>query len=203
MPTFSFVAQKISGRFASRTTTLLVAILMIGAPDGASARSNWAIDPTRTRISFSIDAVGYPRTEGAFHRFEGQISVDFDHPDRSRVAFAVESQSVDVGSESFSDFLRGEGYLDAVRFKNIVFTSTEVQKIDERKIRVIGDLTMLGATHPLIVDVEVTRQTVLTRTRLGFTAHARINRLEFGMNSGFPIISKDVDLVVASEAVEQ
>jgi polyisoprenoid-binding protein YceI len=196
-------ARKTGIRRISKAASLLLAVLAVGRPDLATARSNWAIDPTRTRISFSIDAVGYPRTEGEFHRFEGHISVDFDHPDKSRVSFDVQAQSVDVGSASFSDYLRGEGYLDAARFKDIVFTSTDVQKIDEHEIRVVGDLTMLGATHPLIVDVEVSRQTGQAHSRLGFTARAKINRLEFGMNSGFPIISKDVDLVVASEAVEQ
>jgi polyisoprenoid-binding protein YceI len=182
---------------------LLIAVPSVVWPCGALARSNWAIDPARTRISFSIDAIGYPRTEGEFHRFEGHISVDFEHPGQSRVSFQVEAQSVDVGSTSFSDYLRGVGFLNVARFKEIDFTSTDVEKIDEHKIRVTGDLTMLGATHPLTVDVEVSRQSGQTHARLGFIARTKINRLEFGMNSGFPIISKDVDLIVASEAVEQ
>jgi polyisoprenoid-binding protein YceI len=169
----------------------------------AAPRSNWAIDPARTNISFSIDAVGYPRTQGEFHKFDGRISVDFDHPAESRVSFRVESQSVDVGSASFSDYLRGDAFLNAAHFKEILFTSTAVEKINEHQIRVTGDLTMLGVTQPLTVDVDVSRQTGHTRERLGFTARAKINRLEFGMNSGFPVISRDVDLVVASEAVEQ
>jgi polyisoprenoid-binding protein YceI len=169
----------------------------------AAPRSNWAIDPARTNISFSIDAVGYPRTQGEFHKFDGRISVDFDHPAESRVSFRVESQSVDVGSASFSDYLRGDAFLDVAHFKEILFQSSAVEKIDDHRIRVTGELTMLGVTQPLTVDVDVRRQTGQTRERLGFTARAKINRLEFGMNSGFPVISREVDLVVASEAVEQ
>jgi polyisoprenoid-binding protein YceI len=182
---------------------LMLAALAIGQAGDASARSNWAIDPARTRISFAIDAIGYPRTEGEFRQFEGRISVDFDHPMQSRVSFRVEAGSVDVGSASFGDYLRGQAFLDADRFKEIAFTSTAVEKIDERQIRVTGDLTMLGVTRPLTVDVEVSRPAGQAHARLGFTARAKIDRLAYGMNSGFPIISRDVDLMVASEAIEQ
>jgi polyisoprenoid-binding protein YceI len=115
----------------------------------------------------------------------------------------VQSQSIDVGSASFSDYLRSDAFLNASRFSEIVFSSTAVEKIDEHDIRITGDLTMLGVTRPLTVDVEVRRRTAQSRARLEFTARAKINRLEFGMNSGFPVISRDVDLVVASEAQEQ
>lgn len=183
--------------------TLLLAIVTIAPPSRATPRSNWAIDPARTHISFSVDAVGYPRTQGEFHRFDGRISVDFDHPAQSRVSFHVEAQSVDVGSASFSDYLRSEAFLNAARFNEIAFSSTAVEKIDEHMIRVTGDLTMLGVTKPLTVNVEVRRQAAQPRARLEFTARAKIDRLEFGMNSGFPVISRDVDLLVASEAAEQ
>lgn len=180
-----------------------LALAAIAPASLAASRSNWEIDPARTHISFSIDAVGYPRTQGEFRHFDGRISVDFDHPAQSRVSFNVETQSVDVGSASFDDYLRSEAFLNADRFKQIAFVSTAVEKINEHEIHVTGDLTMLGVTKPLTVDVEVNRQAGQSRARLGFTARAKIDRLAFGMNSGFPVISRDVDLLVASEAVEK
>ena len=200
---FSPFAQNNRTHRRTVVVALLLAALTIGRASDAATRSNWTIDPARTRISFSIDAVGYPRTEGEFRRFEGHISVDFDHPGQSRVRFQVEAGSIDVGSASFSDYLRSQAFLNADRFGEIVFSSTAVEKVDERTIHVTGDLTMLGVTRPLAVDVEVSRPLGQTRGRLGFTARARIDRLGFGMNSGYPLISKDVDLVVASEAVAQ
>lgn len=167
----------------------------------ALAAANWKIDPRRTEIAFAIDAVGYPRTEGRFRRFEGRISVDFDHPDRSSVAFHVQSGSVDVGSAPFSDYVRSSAFLDADRYPTIDFVSTSVRKIDDRTVRVSGDLTMLGETRPLTVDVAVTPEGGAAR-KFDFHAETRINRLEFGMNAGFPLVGKDVDLTIASAAAE-
>ena len=161
-------------------------------------RGAWRIDPARTHIGFVVEAVGFPRTQGEFHVFSGWLSIDFDRPAASRVAFTVRSDSIEVGSSSFDDTLRGSNFLDAQRFPDIHFESTGVEKRDESTIDLTGDLTLLGVTRPLTVEVEVKR---LGGARLSFVAHAHIDRLAYGMNSGFPIISRDGDLTVSSEAI--
>jgi polyisoprenoid-binding protein YceI len=173
--------------------------ILAQAPAVASA--NWRIDPSRTHIAFAIDAVGYPRTHGQFRQFAGRISVDLDHPDKSAVAFHVQSQSVDVGSPSFDDYLRSVAFLDAAHFPSIDFVSSSVEKVDDHTVRVTGELTLLGVTRPLSVDVAVQRQSSGGQ-RLDFLAKTSIDRLAFGMNSGFPLVSRDVELVISSEAVE-
>lgn len=179
---------------------LSVAFSALPSAPGSLAASNWAIDPTRTHIAFAVDAVAYPKTHGEFRQFEGTIVIDLEHPAKSHVAFHVQSASVDVGSSSFNDYLRSQALLDASRFPTIDFSSTSVEKLDDHRVRLTGDLTLLGVTHPLDVDVE--RRPGGGRARFEFTAKTTINRLEFGMNSGFPVISRDVELVISSEAAE-
>ena len=65
-----------------------------------------------------------------------------------------------------------------------------------------GGLTLLGVTKPLTVNVAVRRETGGGSARLGFLAATSINRLDFGMTSGFPLVSRDIELVISSEAVE-
>jgi len=173
-----------------------VALANIGLA-GAADRGAWRIEPTRTRVGFAIDAIGFPRTQGEFRVFDGRLAVDLDHPAASRVAFTVRADSIDVGSPSFDDTLRGPNFLDTQRFPDIRFQSTRVEKRDDSTVDLTGDLTLLGVTRPLTVEVEVKR---LAGMRLAFVARARIDRLAYGMNSGFPIISRDVDLTVLSEA---
>jgi polyisoprenoid-binding protein YceI len=168
----------------------------------AIAAANWRIDPARTHIAFAIDAVGYPRTHGQFRQFAGRISVDLEHPDKSNVSFHVQSQSVDVGSASFDDYLRSVAFLDSTRFPSIDFVSDSVAKVDDHTVRVTGELTLLGVTRPLSVDVEVRHEGTGGGRRLMFLAKTSIDRLAFGMNSGFPLVSRDVELVISSAAVE-
>jgi polyisoprenoid-binding protein YceI len=167
----------------------------------ALAAANWRIDPAKTHIAFAIDAIGYPRTHGQFRQFAGRISVDLDHPDRSSVAFHVQSQSVDVGSPSFDDYMRSAAFLDSAHYPSIDFVSKSVEKLGDHTVRVTGDLTLLGVTKPLSVDVEVQRDAG-GGDRLDFLAKTSIDRLAYGMNSGFPLVSRVVELVISSEAVE-
>jgi len=185
-----------------RWAGLLCAALTLGvlAPACApAAAANWRIDPTRTQIAFAIDAVGYPRTRGQFRQFTGRISLDFARPEKSAVSFHVQSQSVDAGSTSFDDYLRSDAFLNSSRFPSIDFVSSSVAKVDDHTVRVTGQLTLLGVTHPLTVDVAVKRE---SGGRVAFSAKTDINRLEYGMNAGFPLVSRDVELVISSAAIE-
>ena len=183
-----------------RGAAAAIAAMVALAHQPALAGDRWRIDPMRTEIAFAIDAVGYPRTEGRFHRFDGRISVDFDRPDRSAVAFHVLAASVDVGSASFSDYVKSAAFLDADRHPSIDFISTSVERIDDKTVRVAGDLTLLGVTKPIRVDVAVKRAAGGAAKRLGFFAKTSIDRLEFGMNSGYPLVSRNVELTISSEA---
>jgi polyisoprenoid-binding protein YceI len=176
----------------------LGALALVRVP--ALATANWRIDPARTHIAFAIDAVGYPPTHGQFRQFDGRISIDFAHPDKSSVAFHVQSRSVDVGSQSFDDYMRSVAFLDSERFPSIDFVSNSVAKVDDHTVRVTGDLTLLGVTRPLSVNVAVQREG--GGQRLSFLAKTSIDRLAFGMNSGFPLVSRDVELVISSAAIE-
>jgi polyisoprenoid-binding protein YceI len=190
-----------------RAISLSVLVTLVGAA-GASAPfasaaggPKWRIDPARTEIAFLVDTIGYPRAEGHFRTFDGQIAIDFDRPEKSSVAFHVRSGSVDVGSTSFGDYLRSSAFLDSDRHPTIDFVSNSVEKLNEHEIRVAGNLTLLGVTRPLTIDVAVERPTV-GKGRLEFYAETHINRLEYGMNAGFPLVSRDVDLIIKSEAAE-
>jgi polyisoprenoid-binding protein YceI len=187
-------------RFAG--TSAVVALAVLQATASPLAADDWRIDPARTTIGFAIDAVGFPRTEGRFHRFEGRVSVDFDHPGRSSVVFHVQSQSVDVGSPSFSDYLRSPAFLDSARRPSIDFVSTSVERLNDHAVRVSGQLTLLGVAKPITVDVAVERGKSGGKRRLEFHAETRIDRLAFGMNSGYPLVSREVDLKITSAAEE-
>ena len=180
-------------------TAACIAAMGALAHEPALSGDRWRMDPARTEIAFAIDAVGYPRTEGRFHRFDGRVSVDFERPERSAVAFHVLSASVDVGSASFSDYIKSAAFLDADHHPSIDFVSTSVQRIDDKTVRVKGDLTLLGVTKPIQVDVAVKREGDGSK-RLAFFARTNIDRLEFGMNSGFPLVSREVELTISSEA---
>jgi polyisoprenoid-binding protein YceI len=178
----------------------LLGLVLIAATAAAQARSSWQIDPSQTHVRFWVDAIGWPRTTGEFKSFKGRIDIDFDRPSRSRVDFRVAAKSVDVDSANMDDYLRSEVFFNVARFPDMRFVSTSVEKRGEHLARVTGDLTMLGVTRPISLDVEVARKLAGTNQRVGFKATGVINRLDFGMNSDYPLISDAIHLTVTTEA---
>jgi polyisoprenoid-binding protein YceI len=187
-------------RKGARYRCAVLALALIAATFAAHARSSWNIDPSQTHVRFWVDAVGWPRTAGEFKSFEGHIHIDFDRPSRSRVDFRVAAKSVDTDSAGLNDYLRSEVFLNVANFPDLRFISTSVEKRDEHHALVTGDLTMLGVTRPISLDVEVARKLAVTNQRVGFKATGIINRLDFGMSTGYPLISDAIHLTVTTEA---
>jgi polyisoprenoid-binding protein YceI len=181
-------------------TRALLALALVAATVPTQARSSWQIDPSQTHVLFWVDAIGLPRTTGEFKSFEGRIDLDFDRPSRSRADFRVAAKSVDVNSPTLDDYLRSEVFFDVARFPDMRFVSTSVEKRDEHHAQVTGDLTMLGVTRPISLDVEVARELAGIDQRVGFKATGVVNRLDFGMNAGYPLISDAIHLTVTTDA---
>jgi polyisoprenoid-binding protein YceI len=179
--------------------SVLLALALTAPTVAAQARSSWKIDPSQTHVRFWVDAIGWPRTVGEFKSFDGRIEIDFDRPSRSRVDFRVAAKSVDTNSTTLDDYLRSEVFLNVANFPDMRFVSTGVEKRDEQHAMVIGDLTMLGVTRPASMDVEVARKLAGANQRIGFKATGVINRLDFGMNAGYPLISDAIHLTVTTE----
>ena len=158
----------------------------------ADARSTLRIDPAKTQIGFSIDAVGWPTTVGQFRDFDGKIVIDLDSPGKSSVEFKVDATSVDVGSPDMTAFVKSYAMLDVEKHPVIRFRSTQVEKTSDRSVAVTGDMEFYGATRKLTFVVDVDRAT----GGFGFVAKGLIHRSEFGFNSGQPIISDAVEVTV-------
>src|SRR3954451_317035 len=86
----------------------IFALMCCTGPLGATSAQGWRIDETHTSIGFTIDAAGFPTTRGRFSRYTGRIFIDFERPAKSLTNFTVESSSVEVGSESFNNFVKAQ-----------------------------------------------------------------------------------------------
>jgi polyisoprenoid-binding protein YceI len=189
--------QPLSRPMAAAALALTAAI---GA-GAATAAQSWRIDAMNTWIGFKIDAVGFPTTRGRFTHYTGAISLDFDRPAKSFTRFTVDSTSVDVGSESYTSFVKSAALLNVAQFPTMSFVSTEVAKLDARTARVTGDLTMLGVTRPVTLTVNVETDKPARGRAVAFVATSAIKRSEFGMIFGLPLIDDTLEITVRTRAL--
>jgi polyisoprenoid-binding protein YceI len=189
--------QKNRRRIAVVALALMCCVL---APIAWSAQS-WRIDEKRTSIGFKIDAVGFPTTRGRFTHYSGRVLIDFDSPGKSFTTFTVDSASVDVGSAAYTNFVKSAALLNVEKFPTMSFASTQVEKLDQRTARVLGNLTMLGVTKPIALTVNVEADPVTKGRSVSFAATGTIKRSEFGMAFGIPLIDDVLEITVKTRAL--
>jgi polyisoprenoid-binding protein YceI len=175
------------------------ASLLTAFPHALSAAETLKINPQKTRITFEVDAVGWPTTKGAFKTFQGNINVDFKEPAKSAVSFVVQASSVDAGSSSVTSFVKSESMLNTGAFPEMRFRSIAVEKLSESAVRVAGNMTFMGQTRPVSFQVDVD-QRQYAQKQLRFSARGTIKRSEFGFISGQPLIADTVRILVTTEA---
>jgi polyisoprenoid-binding protein YceI len=178
-----------------------LAILCCCGAGAAKEAKGWRIDDAHTWIGFKIDAVGFPTTQGHFTHYSGRILIDFERPAKSYTSFTVDSGSVDVGSSSFGDFVKSAALLNVEKYPTMSFTSTQVEKLDSRTARVMGNLTMLGVTKPIALTVSVDGDPPAKGAAVGFVAKGTIARSDFGMIFGLPLIDDTLEITVKTRAL--
>jgi polyisoprenoid-binding protein YceI len=179
----------------------LSALLCCIEAHAATPAQGWRIDEAQTSIAFVIDAVGFPTTRGHFAHYRGRLLIDFDRPARSYTTFTVDAASVDVGSPSFNDFVKSAALLNVERFPTMSFASTQVEKVDAHTARVTGNLTLLGVTKPITLTVDVATDPAARDRAVAFVAKGRIQRSDFGMMFGIPLIDDALEITVKTRAL--
>ena len=104
------------------------------------------------------------------------------------------------------DMSRNERWLNADNFPEITFTSTDVAITGDSVGTVTGDLSFLGVTQPVTLDVTYNGNANAPwfgeRDLIGFNAETTINRSEFGMTAAIPNITDEVTISFSGEFLQ-
>ncbi|MEO0466869.1 MAG: YceI family protein [Pseudomonadota bacterium] len=113
----------------------------------------------------------------------------------------------DSGFETWAeDMARNERWLNADNFPEIMFTSTNVALTGADTGTVTGDLSFLGVSQPVTLDVTYNGNANAPwfgeRDLIGFNATTTINRSDFGMTAAIPNISDAVTIEFSGEFLQ-
>ena len=92
--------------------------------------------------------------------------------------------------------------LAARAFPNIIFESTHVYKISDTEGTVQGNITFLGVTKPITLNVIFHKAGVNQYTQkqvVGFTGETKLKRSDFGMNHLIPAVGDAVSIRIHIE----
>ena len=93
-------------------------------------------------------------------------------------------------------------FFNAKEFADMTFQSTGVEQTGNKSGKLMGDLTLLGVTKPVTLDVTFNRLAPNSKNIViaGFSATGEIKRTDFGMTYGLKGIGDKITILIEAEA---
>ena len=194
-----------------RTLLMGFAVLLLSIPVLASG-ATYQIDPDHSSFQFTVRHMTVSNVRGEFKKVKGVVSIEGNDITSLKVDVILDAASVNTDNAKRDDHLRSEDFFDVAKYPTMTFVSKKVTKVDENRLKVIGDLTIRGVTREVTVGVEGPSPEVKDpggNIRRGATGTLKINRKDFGMmwhktlDNGGLVVGDDVNISVEVELVRK
>jgi polyisoprenoid-binding protein YceI len=199
----------------TRHAALACAIVLsafVSLPAAASP-AKFTADSDHMSVGFLVMHIDYARVLGMFREASGSFVFDEQTGALSDLRLVVKTDSVYTNHKKRDDHLKGADFLNVREFPEMVFVGEKAESTGERSWRLLGKLTLLGATRPLALDVTLNKTGVypfatggpLSKPNYvgGFSVRGTLKRSEFGMtyavDNGW--VGDQVDLIIGLEAI--
>ncbi|MEO0503583.1 MAG: YceI family protein [Pseudomonadota bacterium] len=186
------------------TTAILGALTTTAQADMA----RYELDPTHTAIYFTVDHIGYAKTLGIFTELGGGFMYDATSQELGEVAVTIEAASVNTFNEARDGHVRNADFLHVSEHPQITFVASGGTASSATSGTVTGDLTILGVTQPVTLDVTLNKAEAYPfghkREVLGLSMSTTIQRSDFGMDYAVAngLVGDEVTINIETEAMK-
>ncbi len=168
------------------------------------------VDPSHSRVEFSVKHLGIANVKGHFGTFEGTF-VAGATLEESKAYGTVEVASVNTNEPQRDEHLKSADFFDAEQFPQLRFESTSIKAIDDETFEITGNLSIHGVTNEITLKAEVqgTENDPWGNERVGLEISGKLDRSDYGMKfnqalgSGNMLVSDKVKLALDISAVKQ
>ncbi|MFH9552372.1 YceI family protein [Streptomyces sp. NPDC051445] len=174
--------MSIFGRKSNDETATVTADAPV-SPELAALTGDYTIDPSHSTLGFVARHAMVTNVKGKFNDFTGSLHLDGTDPSKSTASIDVTMDSIDTGSADRDGHLKTADFFKTDEFPTMTFRSTSAQALGGDDYRITGDLTILGVTKPLTIDLEFNgaAKDPFGNERVGFEGKAEILRSAWGL----------------------
>ncbi|BAS26517.1 YceI family protein [Limnochorda pilosa] len=171
----------------------------------------WTIDPAHTTAEFSVKHMMISTVKGRFGSIEGTVTGDLDDPTQAAVDVKIDAASVDTRNDQRDAHLRSADFFDVEHHPHLTFKSRRIERAGDDRFKVVGDLTIRGVSREVVLDTTFEGQVKdpYGNQRAGFSAAAKLNRKDFGLNwnalleAGGVVVGDEVKVEIHAEVTRQ
>jgi polyisoprenoid-binding protein YceI len=180
---------------------LLAASPAVTTDPGAVQAGHYRVEPTHTRVQFTVSHMGFTDWWGDFTGVSGSLVLDPARLAASRVEIAIPVASVATTNATLDGELRSADWFDAARFPTIRFVSTRIVRTGPARATIDGNLTLHGVTRPVALDARFVGAGLNPLSKaytIGFNATATIRRSDYGVTMDLPLVGDETAIRISA-----
>ena len=166
------------------------------------------LDTAHTTVEFIVRHLMITKVRGRFTAFDGEVELAPGGDLPTRIQARIDAASIDTREEQRDAHLRSADFFDVENYPELTFESTRIQGTPDDftidgKLRIHGvtrDVSLSGSFEGRVTDP-------WGGVRVGYSAHTKINRKDFGLNwnaaleTGGVVVGDEVRIELNVEAV--
>lgn len=166
----------------------------------------YEFDTVHTQILFFVDHIGFSKSQGEFLDFDGGFNFTPDNWSNSEVSVSIDTPSLTLNDDKWDKHVKNPDFFNVEKFPTMTFNSTKVESTDGKTGKVYGNLTMLGVSKPVVLDVTFNKAAIHPSSKryvAGFSGTTTVKRSEFGMKYGVPVIGDEIEVRLEVEGMRK
>jgi len=182
---------------------------------------DYGLEPTHGSVTFKVSHLGLSNYTARFAKWDATITFDPANLTASKVVATIDPTSVKTdypgdykkthaktGFKSWDeDLAKSDKFFNAGKFPTVTFTSTKVETTGATTGKVTGDLTLLGVTKPVTLDVTFNGSKnphpFVPAAAIGFSATGALKRSDFGVAFPPGPVGDDVQVIIEGEFIQK
>ena len=189
-----------------KTIALTVATLLTLSVAHAQT---WTADKAHAKVGFTVTHLMLTEVDGNFKLYDAKITATKADLSDAVLELTADISSINTENERRDGHLKGPDFFDAAKYPTLTFKSTSFQKVDGKKYKLTGDLTMHGVTKPVTLDAVLVGPVTMDSPRgkqekAGLKISGTVKRSDFGVgSSSTAVVGDEVELKATGEFAKQ
>ena len=179
----------------------LLALVLIA---GSTFAQNWSLDKAHAKLGFGVTHLLLSTVEGSFKSFDVKLTASKDDFSDAVIELTADVNTINTDMDKRDEHLKTPDFFDVAKFPTLTFKSKSFKKVDGKKYKLTGDLTLHGVTKTVDLDVIVNGPIVHPYSKknvAGFKITGTLKRKDFGVGAGTAdaVVSDDVAINANAE----
>ncbi|WP_114394141.1 YceI family protein [Oleisolibacter albus] len=148
-------------------------------PPTGAGQGNWIIDPAGSSLRFTGSQMGQS-FEGAFGRFQAEISFNPAAPEQGHAVVTVDTASARTGDDQRDGAMPETDWFNIAAFPQARFEADQFRRTGDDAFEAVGTLTLRGVSRPLVLPFTLRPEGGKMRAEGAVT----LVRTDFGVGQG-------------------